>query len=111
MSANGDLENVQHGWIRECLDEGGDLGLWLIIADINELMPGATEAELRRETLLLLRPLLESGSLRAADMLPDIGFRVWSGTVDDQLARIDLDWARLGRRPTIGEVVWFIGPE
>ncbi len=29
---------------------------------------------------------------------------------EEQLARIDAEWAALGRPPDIGDIVWFIGP-
>jgi hypothetical protein len=77
---------------------------------MRELMPDAPEEDIRRESLAALRPLLTSGAIRAATPLPDGEFELWEGSTDEQLSRIDLEWRRLGRQPTIGDIVWLVGP-
>lgn len=101
------IEEAQCGWARKCV--GNELGLWWAARDVRERLPGASEEEIRRETLAALRPLLRDGTLRAADAFPNGAFRPWRGSVEEQLARIDSEWRKLGRRPTIGDIVWFIG--
>ncbi len=86
-----------------------DIGLWWIADDIRQLRPGASEEEIRHEALRALQPLLSQGLLRAIRLLPGGDYQPWGGSVDEQLARIDSEWARLGRPPDIGDIVWFIG--
>jgi hypothetical protein len=107
MSYEQDVESVQRGWVRDAMNS--DLGLWWLAADIRELRPGAPEDEVRTETLRALRPLLVSGTLRAVHLLPGGAFEPWEGSAEEQLARIDAEWAALGRPPDLGDIVWFIG--
>jgi hypothetical protein len=109
MSIDEELEDARARWAKAAADS--DIGLWWIADDIRQLQPGASEEEVRRETLRALRPLLSQGLLRAVNLLPGGTYQAWDGSVDGQLARIELEWARLGRPPDIGDVVWFIGPE
>lgn len=105
---NKTLEDIQQGWIDA--GAGSDLGLWWLADDIRELRRGASEEEIRRETLRAVRPLLERGLLRAVDLLPGGAFQPWQGSIDEQLARIEAEWAVLSRPPDLGDIVWFIGP-
>jgi len=108
MSDQQQVEDAQRGWVRDA--RRSDLGLWWLAADIRELRPGLSENEVRLETLRALRPLLASGALRAVHLLPGGAFELWDGSVEDQLARMDAEWASLGRAPDLGDIVWFIGP-
>lgn len=101
------LEEVGKRWVDACA--GSDVGLWWLADDIRQLRPDASEGEIRQETLRALRPLLSQDSLRAVSLLPGGAYRSWEGSVDEQLARIETEWALLGRPPDIGEIVWFIG--
>jgi hypothetical protein len=107
MSDPQKVEDAQRGWIRDA--SSSDLGLWWLAADIRELRPGAPEHEVRLETLRALRPLLARGALRAIHLLPGGAFELWAGSVEEQLARMDAEWAALGRPPDLGDIVWFIG--
>jgi hypothetical protein len=109
MSLEEKIREAQRLWMVEGSDS--DLGLWWVSGDIRDLMPlGTPEEEVRRATLAALRPLLESGTLHAGDMLPHGKFKPWDGSIDEQLARIEAEWIKLGRAPDIGDIVWFIGP-
>lgn len=108
MSDQQKVEDAQRGWVRDA--RSSDLGLWWLAADIRELWPGIPENEVRLETLRALRPLLASGALRAVQLLPGGAFELWEGSVEEQLARMDAEWATLGRAPDLGDIVWFIGP-
>lgn len=86
-----------------------DLGLWWLADDIREYLGDeATEEEVRTVTIEALRPLLDSGKLRAVTLLEGGKFDVWSGDVEQQLSRIAEGWRTVGE-PTIGDVVWFVG--
>src|SRR4051812_29942096 len=100
------IEEAKRAWVDE--SETSDLGLWWIADDVRELMPGASEEEVCRETLRALLPLLRAGTLRAGDMLPTGRFSAWQAPIEEQLARIEAEWIQLGREPIIGEIVWFI---
>jgi hypothetical protein len=102
------LKEATERWIKE--SSQSDVGLWWIADDVRQLRMGASEEEIRHETLQALRPLLENGQLRAVDLLPGGTYRPWQGSIDEQLDRLDSAWASLGRPPDIGEIVWFIGP-
>ncbi|MBM7117712.1 hypothetical protein [Archangium primigenium] len=107
MSDQRTVEDMQRGWARDAMTS--DLGLWWLAADIREWRLGATEDEVRQETLSALRPLLASGTLRAVHLLPGGAFAPWAGTAEEQLARMDAEWRGLGRRPDLGDIVWLIG--
>lgn len=108
MSLEDEIRKLQRLWEVEGTDT--DLGLWWVSGDIRDLMPpGSSEEAVRRQTLAALRPLLEAGTLRAVDLLPMGKFKVWEGSVEEQLARIDAEWSKLGRAPDIGDIVWFLG--
>lgn len=102
------IESVQGRWVKEA--EDSDLGLWWLADDVREFLGAeASEAVVRERTLEFVKPLLESGQLRAVDLLSGGRFREWGGEVSEQLARISEAWARLERRPRIGDIVTFIG--
>jgi hypothetical protein len=87
-----------------------DVGLWFIIGCLQDecdiIEPGA----LRRETMRCVEWLLGSEMVVAGTYGPHDGrFHRWSGSTEDILARIDSEWSALGRRPTIGEIVVFLG--
>ena len=107
MIPDEELESVRIRWSQACA--GSDVGLWWMADDVRQLQPGASEEEVRLETLRALKPLLSSESVRAVSLLPGGAYQVWEGSVNEQLARIDREWATLGRPPDIGEIAWFIG--
>ncbi|PTL82180.1 hypothetical protein [Vitiosangium sp. GDMCC 1.1324] len=109
MNIDKALEDARTSWVKAGADS--DIGLWWIADDVRQLKPDASEEEIRRETLRALQPLLSQGLLRAVNLLPGGAYHPWEGSVDEQLARIDSEWARLGRAPDLGDIVWFIGPE
>jgi hypothetical protein len=107
MNINDALEGARRQWVEACASS--DVGLWWIADDIRGIRPGASESEIRLETLRALRPLLNRGLIRAVRLLPGGSYQLWEGSVEEQLARIDAEWAALGRPPGIGDIVWFIG--
>ena len=103
------LDSLRREWVAAAADS--DVGLWWVAQDIRECLLGeVADDELRRFVLEVLRPLLESGQLRAVDLGPDGSFTVWPGDADEQLNRIEQAWKDLGKTPVIGDIVWFIGP-
>lgn len=101
------IEAIRERWIEEGL--GSDLGLWWLADDVRELLGDKVPEEgVRSVTLEILRPLLQSGKLRAVTLVEGGKFELWVGDVDQQLARIADGWRSVGR-PDIGDVVWLIG--
>lgn len=107
MNIHDALERARRQWVEACASS--DVGLWWIADDVRQLRPGASEDEIRLETLRALHPLLKQGSLRAARLLPGGSYQLWEGSVEEQLARMEAEWAALGRPPGIGDIVWLIG--
>jgi hypothetical protein len=106
--SNIDLTSIRSRWVAEA--STSDLGLWWLADDIREeLGEQATEDQVRAATLQAVRPLLESGEIRAVSLLEGGAFEVWPGDVDEQLALIGEQWRLLGK-PDIGDIVWFVGP-
>ena len=101
-----DHMRLQEKWLRIANDT--ELGLWVIVKDLVEKSPHASPSEIRSMTVNALRPILESGKLYAADLLPDGKVRLWKGSSDEILNRIDAEWIGLGRDPNIGDIVWFL---
>ncbi len=102
-----ELEGLRGQWVAEGSES--DLGLWWLADDVRELLGAeATEEDVRATTLRALRPLLESGKLKAVNLLEGGKFEPWPGDVDQQLDRIAEAW-RAAVKPNIGDVVWFIG--
>jgi hypothetical protein len=105
--AKTNLEKLGEQWVVESAES--DLGLWWLADDLRECLGDeATEEEVLTATLAALRPLLESGRLRAVTLLKGGEFEVWRGEVTQQLSRVAEAWRAVGK-PTIGDVVWFIG--
>ncbi len=107
MNSHDALEGARKRWLEA--STSSDVGLWWIADDVRQLRPGASEDEIRLETLRALRPLLKQGSLRAVSLLPGGSYQPWEGSAEEQLSMIDAKWAALGRPPDIGDIVWFIG--
>jgi hypothetical protein len=107
MSTSDALEDARKRWVETCASS--DVGLWWIADDVRQFRPESAENEIRAETLRALHPLLNRGLLRAVRLLPGGSYQLWEGSVEEQLARIDAEWAALGRPPGIGDIAWFIG--
>src|SRR5947209_13482420 len=104
------LEQVREDVLTECADDY--FGLWSILWRVRNLTGEADPAVRRRQTLELVRSLLESGRVRAGFPTPDgAGFRPWTLSPAEAVARIAAEWDALGREPNVGDIVWFTTPE
>lgn len=103
------IATLRQEWSETAKDS--DMGIWWLAADVREAF-GAhlTEDEVRTITLDALKPLLESSQLRAGDLLDGGVFSGWGGSARQQLERIEREWKEFMKPPTIGDIVWFIGP-
>ncbi len=96
------------------LTEGREdhLGLWWVVGEVSDRLPSASGSEIRAETLAVIGELLEKGLLLAGFPKENgKDFEPWSGSSKEVIARIDAEWAALGREPNIGEIVWFATTE
>jgi hypothetical protein len=99
------LDSLKQTILTEC--EEDHVGLWSVIRDVEEIFPQSDEPAIRDQVLTLLDELLHAQEIEAGFPAPDgQGFcplRIAPGEV---LARIEAQWP-VGRRPTIGEGLWF----
>lgn len=81
------------------------VGLWEFIRIVQEHSPGGN---VDARAMVLIRKLLSDGQIRAVEPAPDgRTFRPWNSGVEETLSRIQFEWRKLRRRPTLGEIVWF----
>ena len=99
------LESLKQSILTEC--EEDHVGLWSVIRDVEEFFPKEDEVVIRDRVLTLLHELLLANEIQAGFPTPDgRGFRPLRIAPDKVLARIEAEWS-VGRRPTIGEGLWF----
>jgi hypothetical protein len=99
------LDLVKQSILTEC--EEDHVGLWSVIRDVEEFFPKADETTIRDQVLTLLDELLLAHEITAGFPTTDgQGFSPLRIAPDKILARIKADWPA-GRRPTIGEGLWF----
>jgi hypothetical protein len=98
------LESLKQNVLTEC--EEDHVGLWSVVRDVEEAFPAQDGAAVRDHVLKLLRELLLADEIQAGFPTADGRFRSLSMSPDDIMTRIEAEWP-LGRRPTIGEGLWF----
>jgi hypothetical protein len=99
------LESLKQSILIECAED--HVGLWSLIRDVEEFFPTGNEAAIRDRVLILLREFLLAHEIEAGFPTPNgRGFRSLRIPPDKILARIEAEWP-VGRRPTIGEGLWF----
>jgi hypothetical protein len=108
-SAMPKLESLKQSILTEC--EEDHVGLWSVIRDAGELFPKQDEASLRDQVLTLLYELLRAHEIKARFPTPNgQGFHPLRMAPEKVMAQIEADWP-VGRRPTIGESLWFTRAE
>jgi hypothetical protein len=80
------------------------VGLWSIVREVQDIP--IERSKIVETTLALLRGLLVEGKIVAGTFHGE-RFQKWEMPVNSIIARIDLEWRKLGRDPNIGEIVWF----
>jgi hypothetical protein len=86
-----------------------DVGLWEVVSIVrSKLGPDNS----MKQTLRILRKLLDQGSIVAGFPTPDgRAFQSWDLGPEETISRIEFEWRRLGRTPTLGEIAWFTAAE
>jgi hypothetical protein len=87
-----------------------EVGLWLVIATLRNELGITDPVALRARTLDCVRELLDSGEVVAGYYKSDgSGVALWNMSIPEVTSRIQQEWADLGREPSIGEIVVFVG--
>lgn len=92
--------------LRECCVDY--VGLWSILREIEGDNPNINSFEARRETLELIKELMHDELIQPGMFAEDTNFELWKLSPQDTISCIEVQWDILGRKPTIGEIVWFI---
>jgi len=94
------------------LSAGDYTGLWLVAKRARELLPDASDDQIRSLSLSALSDLLRDGTIVVGDPTPGGGFKPWNLTLDQALQRISEEWDILGHAPTRGgEIADFTTPD
>ena len=104
-----DLAGAMRDILIECKED--QVGLWSVVRYVKET--GVVDnGEVAETTLHLLNELLSAGRIVAGEFrYEDDEFHRWEMNPQDIVAKIEDEWKKLGRDPTIGEIVWFVAPE
>lgn len=90
------------------------VGLWAVLWQVREEMPSLTSDEAKQATLAVVRGAIGGEHIvpgEFADQDEDtMVFVPWRLSATESMARIEREWASLGRDPNPGEVVWFVDP-
>ena len=86
-------------------------GLWQIVADVKRTCAVSDWDEVRRLAMTNIRPLLIGGYVEACALGLDCEFVPWPEQGEAAAARIDGEWRRLGRDPTVWEVAWLMNTD
>jgi hypothetical protein len=102
MTAQNVLENLAE----ECQTD--HIGLWEIVDAVRNDLGSTNPADIRQQTLRLVRDLLCMRGMQVGHPAPDgRRFIAWALSPDEAVRRIEAEWLALGREPNIGEVAWF----
>lgn len=100
-----DIQSLKEGILAEC--EEDHVGLWSVIRDVEESLQERDEMVVREQVLRLLHELLLAHQIKAGFPAANgRGFRSLRLAPAQVLDRIRAEWP-VGRRPTIGEGIWF----
>ena len=103
---NASLDLVKEEILRELREDF--VGLWEFVGRIRAHWPSANAAQVRTLVIRCVRELLAEEAIQPGFPTPDgRGFQPWAISPDETVAAIELVWDRIGREPTIGEIVWF----
>ncbi|HRP69361.1 MAG TPA: hypothetical protein PLY93_07505 [Turneriella sp.] len=94
--------------LAECDED--DVGLWVIIWELEN--QGVQNRHLKEETLTFIEllmndGLISAGHVRVVEQENRAVFDHWNLTPSETVARISKEWDKLGRLPTIGDIVYF----
>ena len=86
-------------------------GLWEVVQDIRNTHEVTDWDDVRRLAIASIRPLLVERYVKACALGLDEEFIPWPEQGEAAAARIDGEWRRLGRDPTVWEVAWLLNTD
>jgi hypothetical protein len=109
-----DLTTVAQNFLIECREDY--VGLWSLVKSIQHAS-GTNDSNILKTTLELVGPLLSEGAIIAGQFARDSDvhatplngyeFHQWKMPTRELVSKIEAEWRKLGRDPSIGEIVWF----
>ncbi len=112
MIAQATMQDVKRVLVEQARTD--TVGLWTVVWDIEQAVPGVTPDETMRAAIDVVREALEDESILVGDVVDTdeetATFIPWRVSVELAIARIEHEWLSLGRNPDPGEVAWFVDP-
>ena len=99
------IENFHDEILRECAEDF--CGLWDVVDIVRRSSKEDIPETIRARCLEILRDLLDRGFINAGIPNRDGQFEPWRTPVLETIDRIRTEWKQLGRRPKLGDIVWF----
>lgn len=95
------VESIATEVLLECREDY--VGLWSIVKRVQDT--ALERSRTTHVTLSIIRKLLQEGSV-VAGQFGGNEFKLWNAPPEEIVATIASEWERLGRDPTLGEIVW-----
>ncbi len=103
------IEKIVRGCYRESRDDY--IGLWEILGAIDHELKITEPFVVRKVALDIVKRMLAL-DMRAVDLSQGGSYIAWPNQNPEYiLRRIDDEWQKLGKRPSIADIAWFTGPE
>lgn len=99
------LESFHNEILRECTEDF--CGLWDVVDIVKRSCKEDTPETIRAKCLEILSDLLDRGYISAGIPTRDGRFEPWGMPVAETIDRIKTEWEQLGRKPKLGDIVWF----
>jgi hypothetical protein len=99
------IDEIEKDFLAECRDDY--VGLWSLVRRFRDRR--FEESRVVDAAMLILKRLLEAKQIVSGTFI-GTEFKVTDIPVSRLIAKIRQDWAKLGRDPQIGEIVWFASP-
>ena len=98
-----DLKSVASSIAAEC--EEDYVGLWVVATEVIEA--GVNESCVIDASIDVIRSVLEMNNMRIGQF-NESKFVFWDSSLECSLARVESEWKRLGRLPSLGEIAWLV---
>ena len=100
------LHELEKLILAECQED--HVGLWWIVNEVKNSFPSFSPQEVHSKVVELLRKILAVPGIKAGFPTPNgKNFEAWQLAPEQVIEKVQVEWAALGRDPTLGEVAWF----
>ena len=96
------FERVVEDIVIDCKEDY--VGLWVIAGTLK--VAGEADLTLMESSIEVIREVSRRISLEYGQF-EERGFIPWDISLEDLLHRVRSEWVELGRKPTLGDIVWF----